>query len=172
MRFHLAGSPALSLVAVLACRNGATPSADQGLSQPPASLALTRFRSDSVAFAQYSGVRSPATLVVRDAAAWAQLWEEIHATVEPKPDLPAIDFGQEMIVAAAMGSRNSGGYNILLTKASEGTEGVEIEVLETSPGAGCAVTLALTQPIDLARVERRYGPVRFVVRQQVRDCGP
>jgi len=88
------------------------------------------------------------------------------------PSLPEVDFAQEMIVAAALGTRASGGYNVLLTRAIEDSTGVQVSVLETSPGANCATTLALTQPIDLGRLERRDGPVRFVVTQQVERCGP
>jgi hypothetical protein len=88
------------------------------------------------------------------------------------PPLPGIDFTQEMIVASALGTRTSGGYDVLLTQASEDSGRVRIGVLETSPGASCVVTLALTQPIDLGRVPRRDGRVDFVVAQHIERCGP
>jgi len=150
------------------------PASDPGLSNPPvnASVTLTRFRTDSIAFALNSGVNATEHLVIRDAAAWSALWQNIHATTDPIPPLPDVDFGQEMIVAAALGTRTSGGYNVLLTQAIEDGGGVEVQVLETSPGATCITTQALTQPIDLARVTRREGSVHFQVMQHVERCGP
>lgn len=158
-----------SLACLLACQ-GAGGSA--GISGSPTPLTLTRFRTDSVAFAQYSGMTAAQNLVVRDAAAWNNLWQRIHAGLIPLPPRPDVDFSQDMVVAAAMGTRSTGGYDVLLTGASEDGGGVEIRALEVSPGAQCGVTTALTQPVDLARMPRRDEPVRFVVSQQVRSCGP
>lgn len=174
MRRHDVCLFAVPLLWLVACRGADVPSLDPGLINPPAvaPLTLTRLRTDSIAFALYSGVRAPENLVVRDAAAWSALWQNIHATTDPMPPLPDVDFGQEMIVAAALGTRNSGGYNVLLTQANEDSGGVEIQVLETSPGADCFTTQALTQPIDLGRIERRDGPVRFAVTRHIKRCSP
>jgi hypothetical protein len=173
MRRHDFSLFAVPLLWLVACQGADVPASDPGLTNPPAvaSLTLTRLRTDSSAFALYSGVNVPENLVIRDAAAWSALWQNIHATTEPVPPLPDIDFSLEMIVASALGARNSG-YNVLLTRATEGSGGVQIEVLETSPGATCATTQALTQPIDLGRVARRDGPVRFLATQHVERCGP
>jgi hypothetical protein len=174
MRRHDVCLFAVPLLWLVACQGADVPSSDPGLINPPAvaPLTLTRLRTDSIAFALYSGVRAPEHLVIRDAAAWSALWQNIHATADPMPPLPDVDFGQEMIVAAALGTRNSGGYNVLLTQANEDSGGVEIQVLETSPGADCFTTQALTQPIDLGRIERRDGPVRFAVTQHIKRCSP
>jgi len=157
-----------------ACGGGGLPPGNPGLTNPPVAtdLTLTRFRTDSIAFALYSGVNTPENFVIRDAAAWDVLWHRIYATTDPMPPLPDIDFTQEMIVGAALGTRTSGGYDVLLTQATEDSGRVRIQVLETSPGAGCVVTLALTQPIDLGRVPRREGPVDFLLTQQTKRCGP
>lgn len=174
MRRHDVCWFAVPLLLLGACQGADVPASNRGLINPPgvAPLTLTRLRTDSIAFALYSGVHTPENVVVRDAAAWSALWQSIHATIDPKPPLPDVDFGQEMIVAAALGTRNTGGYNVLLTQANEDSDGVEIQVLETSPGADCFTTQALTQPIDLGRIARHTGPVRFVVTQQIMRCGP
>lgn len=173
MRRHDVYRFAVPLLCLAACQSVDVPASNPDLKNPPAvTLTLTRLRTDSMAFALYSGVSAPENVVVRDAAAWSALWQNIHATIDPIPPLPDVDFGQEMIVAAALGTRNSGGFNVLVTQATEDSEGVEIQVLETSPGADCFNTQALTQPIDLGRIERRDGPVRFVVTQQIQRCSP
>ena len=134
-------------------------------------VTLTRFRTDSYAFAFNSGITSPLNVVVRDPAAWSELWQNIHAPMTPAPPLPVVDFSREMIIAAGLGNRLSGGYDVLLARAAEDASGLQIEVIETSPGPGCATTQALTQPVDLARTPRRDGPVRFVTTRRVNHCG-
>jgi hypothetical protein len=163
-----------SILVLAACGDVDRPAGSPGLTNPPVAtdLTLTRLRTDSIAFAQYSGLNTPENFVIRDAAAWDVLWHRIYATSDPMPALPDIDFTQEMIVGSALGTRTSGGYDVLLTQATEDSGRVRIQVLETRPGAGCAVTLALTQPIDLGRVPRRDGPVDFLVTQHTERCGP
>ena len=160
---------------IVACRGADSPRPGAKLTDPPPApltLTLTRLRSDSIAYALYSGVTTPQDLVIRDAAAWSALWALIHATQRPVPPLPDVDFGQEMIIAAALGTRSTGGYNVLLTQATEDASAVHIQVVETSPGPDCVTTQALSQPIDLARAPRRDAPVQFSIIQQVRHCGP
>ena len=170
---------AASLLGLLACEGGEKLGSNPGQTHGPGSglplvgapIPLTRFRPDTTAFTAYSGLTATGNVVIRDATAWAALWKEIYATVEPQPDLPSIDFAQEMIVSAALGTRSSGGYDIVLAQAAEDAGVVQVEVVETSPGAGCLTTQALTQPVDLARMPRRDGTVSFVVVQKVRACG-
>ncbi len=160
------------VLGLAACRSPGDPAAHTSLtSSSAASLALTRLRSDSIAFAVYSGITSPTDLVVRDSAGWSTLWQLVHANQDPVPPLPAIDFTREMILAVGLGTRSTGGYNVLLTAASEDSAGVNVQVVETSPGADCITTQALSQPVDLARAPRRDAPVRFSINRQVRDCG-
>ena len=133
-------------------------------------LPITRFRPEPFAFLQYSGFEQPATLVVRTQQTWQSAWDQMYVNYGQKPPLPAIDFSREMIVIAAAGIKNTGGYNIVLTGASETDGVVTIQVLENGPGSNCGVTLALTQPVDLARLARRDGTVLFSVMSNVKDC--
>lgn len=158
---------------IVACRAPDSPRPGARLTDPPpAPLTLTRLRSDSIAYALYSGVTTPEHLAIRDAAAWSTLWARIYATQRPVPPLPDVDFGKEMVIAAALGTRSTGGYNVLVTQATQDASGVHIQVVETSPGPDCITTQALSQPIDLARAPRRDAPVQFSITQQVRTCGP
>lgn len=160
-----------ALLLFLACRPGDGPASAFSNNPHAVPVALTRFRSDSIAFAQYSGVTTAEDFVIRDAAAWNDLWQRIYATQTPVPPLPAIDFSQEMVIASALGSQPSGGFDVLLSDAAQDSSGVVIAVRATSPGAHCIVTLALTQPIDVARLAKTDGAVRFEKSAQPVDCG-
>ena len=159
-----------TVVLLAACRPTEGPASAFSTDPHAVPVALIRFRSDSIAFAQYSGVWQAENLVVRDARTWADLWQRIYADVNPAPPTPSIDFTQEMVVAVALGARNTGGYNVLLTGATHDTGGVLIRASETSPGPHCFTTQAFSQPIDLARVARSDQAVRFAVTQRVVDC--
>jgi hypothetical protein len=133
-------------------------------------VSLVRLRSEPFSFSYNSGFRESARIVVRDAAQWSTVWAQVHegGTV---PARPVVDFSREMIVLVALGSRNSGGFGILIEDAAEsGLNGVSISVLSIAPGAQCIVTGALTQPVDIARLPRRDGTVRFIERTQTREC--
>lgn len=156
---------------IIACRGGDGPNLGAGLTDPPPTpLTLIRFRSDSIAYALYSGISTPENLIIRDAASWSALWQLIHATENPVAPLPSVDFGQEMIVVAALGTRRTGGYNVLLTEATEDASGIHVQIVATSPGSDCLTTQALTQPVDLARVARRDAPVQFSITVSVTPC--
>lgn len=156
---------------VVACRTTEGPASSFSNDPHAVPIPLIRFRTDSIAFELSSGINQARSFVIKDAAAWNDLWQRIYATQTPVPPLPDVDFSTQMVVASALGSKPSGGYNVLLTEAAQDTGGLVIAVRATSPGAHCFVTLAFTQPIDIARLARTGGDVRFEQTQQTMDCG-
>lgn len=155
---------AVVAVLALACTSqGAT-------SSPGSHIPMVRLRAEPYSFTYSSGLQQRARLVVRDVASWQTLWNEIHSNRSYVP-LPVVDFSREMIVVAALGARSSGGFSILLDEASEDTDGtIQVTVHSISPGRSCVVTAAFTQPVDIARVPRREGPIRFIERSSVSTC--
>jgi hypothetical protein len=153
-----------------ACRSSDVPASSFSNDPHAVPIPLIRFRPDSIAFAQYSGISEARNFVIRDAAGWNDLWQRIYATQTPVPPMPDVDFNTQMVVASSIGGRPSGGYEVLLTGAAHDTGGLVIAVRATSPGAHCFVTLAFTQPIDIARLAKTGGDVRFEQTQQTVDC--
>jgi hypothetical protein len=90
----------------------------------------------------------------------------------PAPALPSIDFGREMIIVAALGSRPNAGYDVVIEGAEQDSAGIQISVRVASPAAGCPVATAMTQPVDLARVPITDQPIRFRERDVVVSCAP
>lgn len=88
----------------------------------------------------------------------------------PQPQIPDIDFSQEMVVVVALGERPTGGYSIFVESASESASGVAVRIRSVSPGSSCATTQALTQPVDIGRLPRRDGPVSFAEQTVVEEC--
>jgi hypothetical protein len=143
---------------------------EMSTSPPGTPVSIVRLRSEPYSFTFVSGFDKPARLVVRDAATWQSVWAQTFRGGSVPP-IPVIDFSREMLVVVALGSHSSGGYGILLDGASaEATGDLAVEVRSISPGSGCGVTAAFTQPVDIARVPRRDGAVRFVESSEVTNC--
>ena len=147
-----------SAIIALIARYEATPPAD---------------RSPEVAMVGYrhsSGFDTRQQFVVRDSAAWSTTWTTLLGSHSPKPPLPSVDFSREMLVVASMGTRSSGGYSVGIDSAFVARDTLFFRVIETSPGARCGTTAALTSPVGLARVERSDLPVGFATSSVVSEC--
>jgi hypothetical protein len=108
--------------------------------------------------------------VITDAGMWASVWQQVTQNQLPAPALPEVDFDSEVVVLASMGTRNSGGYSIVITSASVVNGQVRIAVQESSPGQNCAVTGALTAPVHIVRVPRLTTTPMFVEQATTTTC--
>jgi hypothetical protein len=111
-------------------------------------------RIQTVISEAHSGLATARREVIRDAAGWSRLWAEIHAGRTPAPELPAVDFAREMLIAVATGTRPSGGFSIQVTGVTTHGDTLEVAVLERCPESDAIVTLALTQPVEVVRVAK------------------
>lgn len=158
-----------AFVAVTGCRS-AVAAGQHNLRTAPVTVA--RLRDGATAFSSYAGIGDPMRAVIRDSTAWRRLWERLNQPFLPQPALPAIDFGREMIVVAALGSRPNAGYDVVIEGAEQDSAGIQISVRIASPASGCPTAAVMTQPVDLARVPLSDQPVRFRQRDVVVACGP
>jgi hypothetical protein len=133
-------------------------------------LPIGRFRSEPAGYTAYSGIDDSMRVVIADATNWRLYWERVHARVRPVPALPAVDFARDMVILAALGTRRSGGYGVRVDSAYDAGEFVDVVVWRSAPGAGCLVTAAFTQPVDVVRIPSRKVPVRFRERATIEPC--
>lgn len=159
--------PLFVVFAIAAQACDSAPSAPSGEPRP---VQVVRLRGEPFSFDYNTSLGERARLVVRDQTTWREVWASMWRTRSPQPPLPEVDFAREMVLVAALGARATGGYDILIESAYEGPTGLTIHVLSTSPGSTCVVTLALTRPVDIARLPRHNGPVAFVERLETREC--
>lgn len=117
-----------------------------------------------------SGVISQRFEVIRDAASLAALWREHTAMEEPPPALPQIDFERDMVIAAFLGQRTSGGVALRIGKLSNVGGALTAHLDLTSPGAGCITTQALSQPYHMVVTRRQEHAVGFQVHAITTDC--
>ena len=131
-------------------------------------LPVVRLTGEPRSFTWHSGLTDPERIVVRDATAWAVTWKRIWAPSSPPPPLPEIDFAQEMVVVAALGQRPTNGYDIFIDTATASGADVSVSVRSV---ASCGFLTVVTHPVDVARLPRRTGKVRFKEKEdQGRPC--
>jgi hypothetical protein len=102
----------------------------------------------------HSGLDEALSEVVHDRGSWVELWDRIHRGVDPRPPLPSVDFSRHMLIVVATGTRRSGGFRIAVRSVAVHENSLEVKVLETCPASGAMVSLALTQPVEVVRLEK------------------
>ncbi len=153
------------------------PTANPGPSKPvprgaTMTLPLARFHNEPRAFTQQSGFHDATNLVIRDRAAWLVAWTALHAGQDSVPPLPAVDFDRELVVLAALGTKPTGGHEILIASAVEEDGAVVVQVSVTMPGPDCMTTQVATTPADIARIPRVAAAIGFDAVSTVKPCGP
>ncbi|QQS30918.1 MAG: protease complex subunit PrcB family protein [Sphingobacteriales bacterium] len=94
-----------------------------------------------------SAVEQPKQLVVTNQDAYSTLWAETFGyVINPVPEIPKVDFSQNVVVAAFMGQVNTGGHEIKV-KSVEQTDGeTTVKLLYRTPAQNCPVTDAQENP--------------------------
>lgn len=166
--------PAIALLVTAACasptgRTDGPPLSNQTPEgQEP--ITITRLRAEPYSFAYNSGLTESARRTVRSQAEWQQAWSTLWRTTSPVPPPAPMNFGREVVVVAALGQRNSGGYGIYVDSAYQRAGHVEVVIRKVSPGAGCVTTAALTEPVDVAVIPVTGQPLEFRERATVHEC--
>jgi hypothetical protein len=94
---------------------------------------------------------------------WEELWEITFSTKYPPPDIPAIDFSINTIIAVYLGERATGGYAIEIVDIIETNSNIVVYVKETSPEPDSMVTMLLTQPYHIVKTTNLFpGLIAFV----------
>lgn len=111
-------------------------------------------------------------IVITDRNQFKQWWDKIYAGGSPKPSLPSIDFSQNMVISVfyGLGGGSGGGNRIEITKINEQSNAIEVQVTETSPGAGCITTADITYPYHFVQLQKSTKEVKFNITPEVKNC--
>ena len=109
-------------------------------------------------------------LVIRQESQFNEFWESLHQSKTPIPELPEVDFNNQMVIAATMETQPSGGFSIEITQVRLKSGILGVQILSTKPGDGCITTAALTTPYHLIKVDKRSEEVEFLEEEKINDC--
>ena len=136
---------------------------------PPDGMAGVSQQGTRLHSANTSGFTGPEQLVLRERAAWQAAWARLHEGMVA-PALPTVDFTREMVVVLALGERSSGGYEVRFDGITASGANATVRYTITEPGPACMTTQALTTPVDVVRVPRVTGTVRFEPKTERSNC--
>jgi hypothetical protein len=109
--------------------------------------------------------------VIESEAAWKAAWQEMYENSLRTPECPRVDFERHMVVLASMGRLGSNGFSIRVQEVVQHEGGLDVTIVESSPGEACMVGQMMTNPATAAIVPRTQGKVRFIeVTEQARSC--
>lgn len=118
-------------------RNSATAKTETQMKDGPSELRV-------LAAGFHSSITHPFVAVIRDADTYSEL-------TKLDGNLPKLDeefFKSNVIVAAFLGERNTGGYSVEITR-----EGNSVRIAEQKPGKGMMVPQMITSPFEIAALE-------------------
>jgi hypothetical protein len=116
----------------------------------------------------FSAIGTVEREVIRSAPEWQTFWTRLWGG-DRRPR-PAVDFDREMVVAATMGARPTGGFWIQVDSVVVSSAAVDVFVTEHSPGRSCATTQAMVYPADAVAIPASAHPVRFREAKVTTEC--
>ncbi len=132
---------------------------------PPVLDSLSRLLHE-----ENSGLKDPVRTVIRDSSAWQDWSRRVTADHRQPVPVPPVDFRQEMVILAGLGSQRSTGYDVRVLSVQQIGASLRVRVRVLLPGPGCMVGWAETSPVDLIRVPRSTATVTFVDESNQQVC--
>lgn len=127
-------------------------------------VAATDVPFQTVDTTSLSNIHEARTVVVKDAAAWARLWNE-HA---PQRALPEVDFSANMVVGVFMGYGASSCTTTAIDGVVRTADKLLVHELRPVPGPDIACAMHVTTPAHLVVVPRSDLPVVFATETATR----
>ena len=141
----------------------------------PAALAPVSEQAELL-YLTTSGVRDSGQVVIRDDAAYHDLWRRATSAQQNAPPAPAVDFTRDMVVMVA-GGRMSPADQIHVDSVGVRRESTasgkprDVLAVVYSVRQACSRLNGDAFPVDIVRVQRYAGEVRFVAhRTRGSDC--
>lgn len=104
-------------------------------------------------------VLEPRKVIIRDEAAYQQLWRLHHPN---QSEAPAVNFNDEMVVAIFLGEQATGGYDVTIDKVTESAQGIQVSYAVTRPNPDEMVIQILTAPTHWVAIKKTDATVHFL----------
>lgn len=125
---------------------------------PPTQTSRTNLPMRTLSQISNSLILNSRFVIAQDPESFRLLWIE-HAGSDES--MPAVDFSQEMVIAAFMGEQPTGGFALSIADVSENNGKLAVKVAKSAPSPDQLVIQMLTAPAHLIAVPRRDMPVEF-----------
>ena len=116
---------------------------------------------ETLAKGGYGRIEESVNLVIKNYEKWDSLWSKVYETRIPKPELPEVNFEEEMILAVFMGYHPTGGYSVSIENIIEKEERLIVEKKVVTPGPDDMVTNAITHPFHIVKTKKTDKEIVF-----------
>lgn len=93
---------------------------------------------------------------------WVAIWMERQGNLAAKRLHPEIDFDRDVVIVAALGRKNTGGYSVDITRVIRTKDDIRIYLKKTAPPADAKLPAVVTSPFIFARMKKPDRPVVFL----------
>jgi hypothetical protein len=111
----------------------------------------------------YSGITQQRYVLVDNAKDFAALWKQHTSRKLNAPAAPLIDFDANVIIAAFLGERPTGGYGIEITSVNIVDDIIDVQINISNPPRDALLSQAFTAPYHLIKVPVTNKQVKFEV---------
>jgi hypothetical protein len=120
---------------------------------------------------QFSGIRTRRGEVISRGDVWRQTWEEINATLSPKPALPTVDFERNILLLAALGETGDACKRVAIESVEHRGGALRVSAKETRPPASCVCPPVTVQPVHVVSIPRAATGASFEFRSVTEGAG-
>ena len=117
-----------------------------------------------------SGYKEKGYIVINNEQQLKKIWNKIFSIMIPPPSVPYIDFENSTLIGVFMGEKPTGGYGIEITKITEQKNKITVDIKEISPAPDCIVTMVLTSPYKIIKINKTNKKIKFKIEEVVKEC--
>ncbi|GAB4258993.1 MAG: hypothetical protein Kow0079_16190 [Vicingaceae bacterium] len=108
--------------------------------------------------------------IITNETEFEKVWKIANGNLMNPDPMPEVDFENKILIVVAAGEKNSGGYYIQVESIADVRTHLMVNIEETAPGKGCAVTEAITYPYQIIELDKPNKTIRFNTTEKIVDC--
>ena len=149
---------------------GCIPFFDDSESLPFTTINTTR-GYEMRGYPHYGGLDYPANIIIKTEGEWEALWKEMtQGPYRPEPELPPVDFDNDMVIGVFLGITPTSWISVKITEIEETKDNIVVHYEIYQPGSG--FIWAVGSPNHIVKVKRSDKDVVFLKRKKpVSDYG-
>jgi len=99
-----------------------------------------------------------------------EFWSLHKSNESPGSTTPLVDFNNKMLLVIICPVYSTGGYDIIINEIYENDKKLVVAATLQSPGSGCMVSQALTQPYTIVEIDFSDLPIALNLTRKTVNC--
>jgi len=109
-------------------------------------------------------------ILIRSNDEMKENWKKLFSNFVELPDMPTVNFSNQMVVMLNMGEKNNGGYNINVTSVVEKEQQLAVYADYITPGSNCMVAEVISYPFTVIAIPKKDKLVAVNKKPIVSEC--